>query len=105
MKHDEGIKQLKRLGASAGSISLVRAFLEGRSMTICIDEHTPIPVPITRGSPQGSVLGCLLYCVTTQLLTHGLRESNDPPRIIPLSDWDGKESSTGRCHRIRMLRL
>ena len=36
---------------------------------------------IKKGSPQGSVLGCLLYCITTQLLTEDLRRNrgNDPP--------------------------
>ena len=69
MDHNVCLKQLERLGASDGSRSLVRAFLEGRRMTIRIDEHRPDPRLITRGSPQGSVLGCLLYCITTQLLT------------------------------------
>ena len=82
MRHDVCLGQLKKLGASKGSIWLVRAFLEGRSMTICINKHRPTPVPITRCSPQGSVLGCLLYSVTTQLLTQGLREGNVPP-VIP----------------------
>lgn len=52
MKHDECINQLRRLGASPGSISLVRAFLEGRAMTICIEDHKPSPIPITSGSPK-----------------------------------------------------
>ena len=51
----------------------VRAFLENRRMTIIIEGHHPRPVPIRRGSPLGSVLGCLLYCVTTKLLTSDLR--------------------------------
>ena len=43
-------------------------------MTISIDgQKSAVPaVDIGRGSPQGSVLGCLLYCVTTQTLTAGL---------------------------------
>ena len=45
-------------------------------MTITIEGHTPTPITIRRGSPQGSVLGCLLYCVTTQHLTRDL----DPER-------------------------
>ena len=42
-------------------------------MTIKIYEVAGTPVKIGRGSPQGSVLGCLLYCVTTQCLTKQLR--------------------------------
>ena len=73
MRHNVCLEQLNMLGASPGSIALVRAFLENRRMTITIDGHTAQPLPITRGSPQGSVLGCLLYCITTQLLTRELR--------------------------------
>ena len=83
MRHDVCIHQLRELGASAGSISLVRAFLEGRTMTICVDGYYTAPVPITRGSPQGSVLGCLLYCVTTQLLTRRLRDSGTSRKLSP----------------------
>ena len=74
MEHGACIDQLRLLGASPGSLSLVSAFLEGRSMRITIDGHTSDPVAIQRGSPQGSVLGCLLYCATTQRLTKNLRE-------------------------------
>ena len=77
MEHAECLDQLRLLGASAGSLSLVRAFLEDRKMQIVIDGHKGIPVEIQRGSPQGSVLGCLLYCATTQNLTKGLRTDND----------------------------
>ena len=78
MDHGVCLTQLERLGASEGSLSLVRAFLEERQMTIKIDGHKADPVKISKGSPQGSVLGCLLYCVTTQLLTVGLRADDDP---------------------------
>ena len=74
MEHSACIDQLKLLGASPGSISLVGAFLEERTMRITIDGHTSEPVNIQRGSPQGSVLGCLLYCATTQMLTKRLRD-------------------------------
>ena len=77
MRHDVCLEQLRSLGASPGSRSLVRAFLEGRTMTIKVDGQTVDPILITRGSPQGSVLGCLLYCITTQRLTMRLRHRNN----------------------------
>ena len=80
MEHSVCLQQLKRLGASAGSMALVKAFLEGRSMTIKIGDTCAKPVPIKRGSPQGSVLGCLLYCVTTQSLT--TRQPATPERVF-----------------------
>ena len=73
VEHAVCLEQLQRLGASHGSMSLVRAFLEERRMTIIIDGHKADPVGIKRGSPQGSVLGCLLYCITTRMLTRNLR--------------------------------
>ena len=77
MEHSACLSKLVELGASEGSLSLVQAFLEGRTMQITIDGHTSAPVPIQRGSPQGSVLGCLLYCATTQKLTEELRRGHD----------------------------
>ena len=73
MEYSKCIEQLRHLGAMEGSVLLVRAFLEDRRMTITIGGHGAEPVGIQRGSPQGSVLGCLLYCATTQNLTKGLR--------------------------------
>ena len=73
MDHAECLRSLQRLGASAGSIALVRAFLKEREMTVSIGCAKAEPVMIRRGSPQGSVLGCLSYCVTTQGLTEGLQ--------------------------------
>ena len=84
MEHSTCLEKLSLLGASQGSLALVRAFLEERRMTISIDGHTPDPVPIRRGSPQGSVLGCLLYCVTTQRLADDLRGGEARlPRLPP----------------------
>ena len=74
MDHGVCLEQLSMLGASRGSVSLVAAFLEERTMTITIDGMRGDPVGISRGSPQGSVLGCLLYCVTTQTLNLDLAE-------------------------------
>ena len=88
MEHSVCLSQLRRLGASYSSVSLVRAFLEGRRMTISIDGVMAAPIPINRGSPQGSVLGCLLYCATTQSLTTGLKQAGDGTIFFP---QDGPE--------------
>ena len=73
MEHAVCLEQLRKLGASPESVVMVKAFLENRTMTISLGGHKANPVHISRGSPQGSVLGCMLYCVTTQLLTWDLR--------------------------------
>ena len=69
MDHGQCLGQLRALGASEASIMLVRSFLHGREMSVTIDGVYCGTSKIIRGSPQGSVLGCLLYCVTTQSLT------------------------------------
>lgn len=68
---------LLKLRAELKPNPLVRAFLEERHLRISINGQMPSPVPIQRGSPQGSVLGCLLYCVTTQRLTANLRRAHE----------------------------
>ena len=86
MEHSVCVDRLRRLGASEGSIFLVSAFLSGRRMTISINGYNAAPVPINRGSPQGSVLGCLLYCVATQLLTEDLRAGQRLLNYFPQDD-------------------
>ena len=92
MKHDACLDQLQQLGASEGSLALVGAFLEGRTMTIDIDGQTVAPIRITRGSPQGSGLGCLLYCVTTQRLTWKFRAREGANQPAPLRYFPGDSS-------------
>ena len=62
------IEELRRLGASAGSLCMVKSFLEDRRMKMRLGNASSDLVAILRGSPQGSVLGPLLYCATTQRL-------------------------------------
>lgn len=95
MEHAVCLEQLECLGASPGSISLVRAFLEEWTMTIVVDGDKACPVAIHTGSPQGSELGCLLYCITTQALTAGFCAPGpqavyfpqDPPGAKPVEMW------------------
>ena len=56
MEHAVCLRELKELGASDGSLALVRAFLENRGMKITLDGHSSRLLGIQRGSPQGSVL-------------------------------------------------
>ena len=84
MDHDVCLAQLEKLGASAGSLALVDSFLRGRRMTFSLDGQCPDAVPLLRGSPQGSVLGCLLYCIATQSLTDVL-ERGDPEAAVAIN--------------------
>ena len=72
MDHGHCLQSLLELGASPGSVRLVDSFLKDRLMTLYIRDEYCSTWNILRGSPQGSVLGCLLYCVTTQRLTKNM---------------------------------
>ena len=73
------IEQLEMLGASQGSLSMVKSFLTNRTMRMKLGNATSKEVEILRGSPQGSVLGGALYCATTQSLQEARRTSRHPP--------------------------
>lgn len=60
MEHSICHQELRELGASDGSVSLVRAFLKERCMTVTLNGTRSCCVAIQCGSPQGSVLGCFL---------------------------------------------
>ena len=66
LDHHECLAQLQRLGASGASINLVRSFLTGRSMRVRVGQEMSACHSLKGGSPQGSILGCFLYCATTQ---------------------------------------
>ena len=68
MEYTACLGQLERLGASQGSLAMVHSFLKGRKMKLRLGTQTSSAVDILRGSPQGSVMGCALYCATTQSL-------------------------------------
>ena len=77
LDHNACLTQLANLGASAPSLALVRSFLTNRSMQVKIGSTLSDPRPLSGGSPQGSILGCLLYCATTQSLGSG-----EPPGVL-----------------------
>ena len=99
MEYGACLAQLERLGASPGSLSMVRSFLDNRVMTIRLGSAKSEFKSILRGSPKGSVLGCALYCATTQNLDDPRGPPDDPGRVraeappspaprIPASDFD-----------------
>ena len=84
LDHRECLRQLRALGASPQSIALVRAFLTGRKMRVKVGDILSATRLLKGGSPQGSILGCLLYCITTQQI--GIRlagETVDRPATAP----------------------
>ena len=66
LDHKNCLDQLRKLGASEASLALARSFLTRRSMRVRLGQTLSSPRLLRGGSPQGSILGCLLYCIATQ---------------------------------------
>lgn len=83
LDHKECLKQLRLLGASEASLGLVRSFLTGRIMKARIGEFLSGGVKLCGGSPQGSILGCYLYCTATQQVNSSLARRELGPNREP----------------------
>ena len=84
LDHHECLIQLERLGASPTTVELVRAFLTNRRVQAKIEGQLSRPKGLNGGSPQGSILGCLLYCIATQQLDGSLLRTNTEIRdVVP----------------------
>ena len=83
LDHQECLRQLRQLGASDVSLGLVRAFLTDRSMRIRVAGELTEARKLCGGSPQGSILGCMLYCATTQRIGPDLQATPTHQRRPP----------------------
>ena len=75
LNHHVCLEELRKLGASSTSLNLVRSFLANRTMRVKIHGQLSASKLLRGGSPQGSILGCFLYCAATQQLN-----GDTPPR-------------------------
>ena len=76
MSHSQCLIALKKYNAEEHSIDLVHAFLYGRLMSVKIVDVRSQPRTVPGGSPQGSILGNFLFCVSTRELAE-LEETSD----------------------------
>ena len=83
LDHSECLRQLEMLGASPQTLALIRSFLTGRVMRIRTSAGLSSPRTLCGGSPQGSILGCRLYCLTTQQLNLSLADTRAPVPALP----------------------
>ena len=89
MDHHVCIAELVRKGASPSTVSIVSAFLHGRSMVVRIGESKSVPRPAPGGSPQGSILANTLFCVVADSLADDATSGLDigmpgpPPARLP----------------------
>ena len=68
MSHGHCLEALERIGADQKDIGLVHAFLHGRTMRVKVGNSLSAPRTVPGGSPQGSILGNFLFCVSTSEL-------------------------------------
>ena len=68
MSHKACLNALREHEASELTIALVSAFLYHRTMSVKIGHDRSSPRHIRGGSPQGSILGSYLFCITTDYL-------------------------------------
>ena len=95
LDHKECLKQLRRLGAEEHLIALVRSFLTNRKMRAKVAGTLSEEKLLRGGSPQGSILGCYLYCSTTQRIDGSLprtRNRRPPIGLTPARSASGEES-------------
>ena len=83
LDHGECLAQLRHLGATQASVELVASFLTGRTMQVRICHLLSTHHALNGGSPQGSILGCFLYCAATQQINLGLRNLGPQPVRTP----------------------
>ena len=62
LDHSKCVSALRQLGGTEQYLGLVSAFLHDRKMTVKVGDAKSAPRVVTGGAPQGSILGCFLFC-------------------------------------------
>ena len=63
VNHDILIKKLKHYGIRGNVLNWFRSYLSGKSQYVTVNGHSSDLLPISRGVPQGSVLGPMLFLI------------------------------------------
>ena len=72
LDHTKCLQMFEKKGASVQSLGMLRSFLEKRYMKVRIDKMFSSPLPINGGSPQGTLLGNLIFIIATSDLDKGI---------------------------------
>ena len=90
MKFQECLKSFARHGASTELIAIIATFLSNRVMTVRVGNSWSNKRPVNDGIPQGSILGVLLFNMTTDNLED--QENATGLGTTPVAHTDGPAS-------------
>ena len=76
MGHQACLRQFARLGASKFSVKMVYAFLQGRKMSVRINDTFSTEQDVPGRIPQGTLLGNFLFIITTNHLEDDRPDQN-----------------------------
>ena len=79
LSYQHCLKAFQKKGSSTQIIRLLATFLTNRTMTVKVGNVKSVPLPVNGGCPQGSILGVLLYNVTTDALEDEYLGADHPP--------------------------
>ena len=91
MQFQACLRSFANHGASNEIIGLIATFLTGRRMTVRVGNEWSKPRPVNGGVPQGSILGVLLFNLTTDNL------EDDPLAITPTNISLASTDSDNDC--------
>ena len=94
MSFQECLKAFAQHGASNQVIGLVAAFLSGRTMSVRVGSTWSTKRPVNGGVPQGSILGVLLFNITTDCLEDTPTEHQITPTSPPAPHGYNRSQST-----------
>ena len=72
--HNFLLDDLRAIGITHGALNYLKSYLMNREYCVQIGDSLSDSRPLSRGVPQGSVLGPILFCIYTIELSLLLRE-------------------------------
>ena len=98
MSHQACLRALSNHGAEDSLVTIVSSFLYNRTMVVKLGNNFSNPKKINGGSPQGSILGNYLFCITTDRL--GDNEEHEELEMV-----QGSAETPGMIRRNRARTL